>query len=248
MLLVLGLVAYVAAAVDAIGGGGGLINVPVLLLLGLPVPVALGTNKVAGIAGTATATATFSAARAIRWPVAVAGSIAAIAGALLGAHTVLHVDPSALRIIVSVLLLVVSTVVALRPQLGERPAAHVAQRSIWRSGAIGLAMGFYDGFFGPGAGLFMIFALVAWLGLDFLAASGIAKVMNFASNLGAIVVFALAGTIDYGIGLAMAVGAVAGSFTGSRLAIVRGAGFVRYVFIAMAWLLAARLLWQALQH
>jgi uncharacterized protein len=247
LLAVLGLTAFFAAAVDAIGGGGGLINVPALLLAGLPVPVALGTNKLAGIAGTATATATFAAARAIRWPLVIAGAVAALAGAVLGTRTVLHVDQASLRIIVSVLLLAVSTLAAVRPQLGTEPA-HAAQRSIWRSGAIGFATGFYDGFFGPGAGTFMIFLLVAWLGLDFLAASGVAKVMNFASNLGAIAVFALAGAIDYRIGVVMAAGAVAGSFTGSRLAIVRGARFVRYVFLAMAWLAAGRLLWQALHH
>ena len=248
VLAALGLTAFVAAAVDAIVGGGGLLNLPALLLVGMPVPTALGTNKLSGIAGTATATATFAAARAIRWPVATTGAIAAFAGALLGARSVLHVDPVALRIIVSALLLVVSSVIALRPQLGAQPAAQTAQRSIWRSGAIGLALGFYDGFFGPGAGVFMIFAFVLWLGLDFLSATGVAKIMNFASNLGAIIVFALAQTIDYRVGLIMAGCAVAGSFTGSRIAIVRGAPFVRYVFLGMAWLLAARLLWQALHH
>jgi hypothetical protein len=248
MLVVLGATAFVAGAVDSIVGGGGLINLPVLLLFGLPVQTALGTNKLAGIAGTATATATFAAARAIRWPIVFAGAIAAFAGGLLGAHTVLRIDPGLLRVIVSVLLLVVSAVVALRPQLGQVVAARVAERSIWRSGAIGLATGYYDGFFGPGAGVFMIFLFVTWLGLDFLAASGVAKATNFASNLGAIIIFALAGTIDYRIGAVMAVCAIGGSFTGSRLAIVRGISFVRYVFLAMAWALAARLLWQALHR
>jgi uncharacterized protein len=240
--------AYLAGAVDAIVGGGGLINLPVLLLFGMPVSTALGTNKLAGIAGTATATATFAAARAIRWPIVFAGAIAAFAGGLLGARTVLQIDPAVLRVIVSVLLLAVSAIVAFRPQLGSAAGANAAGRSIWRSGAIGLATGYYDGFFGPGAGVFMIFSFVAWLGLDFLAASGISKATNFASNLGAIIVFALAGTIDYRAGAVMAVGAVAGSFTGSRLAIVRGALFVRYVFLAMASLLAVRLLLQALHR
>jgi uncharacterized membrane protein YfcA len=248
VLVVLGAGAYLAGAVDAIVGGGGLINLPLLLLFGMPVPTALGTNKLAGIAGTATATATFAAARAIRWPIVFAGAVAAFAGALLGAHTVLQIDASTLRVIVSVLLLVVSAIVAFQPQMGANVGASAAQRSIWRSGAIGLATGFYDGFFGPGAGVFMIFLFVTWLGLDFLAASGISKATNFASNLGAIAVFALAGTIDYRAGAVMAVGAVAGSFTGSRLAIVRGARFVRFVFLAMAWAIAIRLLLQALHR
>jgi uncharacterized membrane protein YfcA len=247
VLVALGATAYIAGAVDAIVGGGGLINLPALLLFGMPVPTALGTNKLAGIAGTATATATFAAARAIRWPIVFTGALAAFVGALLGAHTVLQIDPSVLRVIVSVLLIVVSAIVAFRPQLGAG-AAKAAERSIWRSGAIGLATGYYDGFFGPGAGVFMIFLFVIWLGLDFLAASGISKATNFASNFGAIAVFALAGTIDYRVGVVMAIGAVAGSFTGSRLAIVRGARFVRYVFLAMAWALAVRLLLQALHR
>ena len=248
VFVALGATAYLAGAVDAIVGGGGLINLPVLLLFGMPVPTALGTNKLAGIAGTATATATFAAARAIRWPIVFTGAAAAFAGALLGAHTVLQIDPPLLRVIVSVLLLVVSAIVALRPTLGAGAAMDAAQRSVWRSGAIGLATGYYDGFFGPGAGVFMIFLFVTWLGLDFLAASGISKAMNFASNLGAIAVFALAGTIDYRAGVVMAVGAIAGSFTGSRLAIVRGAVFVRYVFLAVAWAVAVRLLLQALHR
>ena len=247
LLAVFGLIAFCAGVIDAIAGGGGLINVPALLLAGLPVPVALGTNKLAGIAGTATATATFAAARAIRWPLVIAGAIAAFGGAVLGSHTVLRVDPSSLRIIVSMLLIGASTFAALQPQLGTHPGA-VAQRSLWRSGAIGLATGFYDGFFGPGAGTFMIFLLVAWLGLDFLAASGATKAMNFASNLGAVIVFASAGSIDYRIGIVMAVGALAGGFTGSRLAIVRGAQFVKLVFLIVAWLAAGRLLWQALHR
>jgi len=248
VLVALGATAFVAAAVDAVVGGGGLINLPALLLTGMPVSLALGTNKLSGIAGTATATATFAAARQIRWPIVTASALAAFAGALLGARTVLLLDPKLLRVIVSALLLVVSAVVALRPQLGARFTGAVVQRSVWRSGAIGLATGYYDGFFGPGAGVFMIFLFVAWLGVDFLAASGLAKATNFASNLGAIIVFALAGTIDYQIGVVMAVCAVAGSFTGSRLAIVRGAVFVRFVFLAVAWMVAARLLWQALHR
>jgi uncharacterized protein len=247
VLVVLGATAYLAGAIDAIVGGGGLINLPVLLLFGMPVSTALGTNKLAGIAGTATATATFAAARAIRWPIVFTGAAAAFVGALFGAHTVLRIDPALLRVIVSVLLLVVSGIVVFRPQLGAAETIP-AERSIWRSGAIGLATGYYDGFFGPGAGVFMVFLFVMWLGLDFLAASGVSKATNFASNLGAIAVFALAGSIDYRVGVVMAIGAVAGSFTGSRLAIVRGAGFVRYVLLAMAWALAVRLLLQALHR
>ncbi|MBV8222535.1 MAG: sulfite exporter TauE/SafE family protein, partial [Candidatus Eremiobacteraeota bacterium] len=218
------------------------------LLFGVPVQTALGTNKLAGIAGTATATATFAAARAIRWPIVVTGAIAAFVGGLLGAHTVLRIDPGVLRIIVSVLLLVVSAVVAFRPRLGDADPSRAPHRSLWRSAAIGLTTGYYDGFFGPGAGVFMIFLYVAWLGLDFLAASGVVKATNFASNLGAIIVFAAAGTIDYRAGIVMAAGAIAGSFTGSRLALFAGAKFVRYVFLSVAWAVAIRLLLQALHR
>jgi uncharacterized protein len=244
----LGIVAFVAATIDALVGGGGLINVPALLLAGLPPQLALGTNKLSGIAGTATATATFAAARAIRWPLVAGATVAALVGSALGTHVVLHTDPALLRIVVSVLLLLVSLVVTLNPRLGQDVARAAATRSIWRSSAIGLALGFYDGFFGPGTGIFMVFLFVAWLGLDFLGATGMAKVANFASNLGSVIVFALAGAIDYRVGTVMAIGAVAGGFTGSRLAIVRGAPFVRYVFLAVAWTLAASLLWQVLRR
>lgn len=247
LLPALGITAFVAAAVDAVVGGGGLINLPALLLTGMPVTVALGTNKMAGIAGTTTSSLTYAAAGKIRWPIVISGAIAALIGGLAGARAVVSVDPAVLRIVVSLLLLVAAAVVALQPSLGITPQ-EAARRSLWRSGAIGLATGFYDGFFGPGAGAFMIFLFVAWLGLDFLAAAGVARFVNFASNLGAISVFALAGVIDYRIGAVMAVAAVGGSYVGSRLAIVRGALFVRYVFLTLTWLIAARLLWQALHH
>jgi uncharacterized membrane protein YfcA len=247
MLVVAGAAAFVAAVVDSIVGGGGLINVPVLLLFGLPVPTALGTNKVASLAGTATASVTYAAAGAIRWPIVAAGAVTAFAGALGGARTILALDPDSERVVVSVLLIVVSAIIVLRPNLGVIARTPV-QRSLWRSGAIGLATGFYDGFFGPGAGAFMIFLFVVWLGLDFLAAAGVTRFVNFASNLGALVVFALAGTIEYRIGAVMAACAIAGSFTGSRLALARGARFVRYVFLVMVWVLAARLLLQALHR
>lgn len=248
VVVVLGGVAFAAAAIDALVGGGGLLNVPALLLAGLPPQFALGTNKLAGFFGTATATATFAAARAIRWQVVTAGAAAALVGSIIGARTVLHVDPAALRVVVSVLLVLAALAVALNPALGMKPSRDGVAGSIWRSGAIGLLTGFYDGFFGPGTGLFMVFLFVAWLGLDFLAASGAAKAANFASNVGAVVVFAWAGSIDYEIGLAMAVCAVAGAYVGSRLAILRGAAFVRYLFLAMVWTLAALLLWQVLHR
>jgi len=247
VIAVLGAVAYVAATVDAIAGGGGLLNVPALLLAGLPVQVALGTNKLAGIAGTATATATFAAAGTIRWQLVASASIAALAGSVLGTHTVLHTDPRLVRGIVVVLLVLVSLVVAVNPRFGQKAGAPAA-RSVWRSGAIGLGLGFYDGFFGPGAGLFMAFAFVTMLGVDLLGATGMAKAANFASNLGSVVTFALGGAIDYRAGIVMGVCAAAGAFTGSRLAIVRGAPFIRYVFLSIALLLAASLIWQALRH
>lgn len=245
MLAALGATAFVAMLVDAIVGGGGLILLPAVLLAGLPPQLALGTNKVAGIAGTTTATLTFAAAGRIRWPLVAAAALAAFVGAALGAHVVLGVDPRALRVIVSVLLIAASLAAALNPGLGLLPNPNAPARSIWRSGAIGLGVGFYDGFFGPGTGTFMIFLFVAWLGLDFLHASGAAKFANFASNLAAVIVFALARSIDAGLALVLAVGAVAGAFVGSRLAIARGAGFVRWIFLAMVWALAARLVWQA---
>ncbi|HXM18401.1 MAG TPA: TSUP family transporter [Candidatus Tumulicola sp.] len=248
VIAVLGAVAFVAATIDAVAGGGGLVNVPALLLAGLPVQMALGTNKLAGIAGTATATVTFASARAIRWHLVASAMIAALLGSVLGAHAVLNTNPTILRIVVIVLVLLVSLVITVFPQLGQDLTRQAATHSIWRSGTIGLALGFYDGFFGPGAGLFMVFLFVAWLGLDFLHATGMAKAANFASNLGSVVIFALAGAIDYRVGVVMAACAIAGGFTGSRLAILRGAPFVRYVFLAMTWVLASSLLWQILRR
>ncbi len=248
VVVTLGVVACIAAALDALVGGGGLVNLPALLLAGLPPHIALGTNKLAGIAGTTSATLTYAAAKTIRWPIVYSAAVSAFFGGIAGARMVIRIHPDMLRIIVSALLIIVSIIISLRPTLGTAPPRTAPERSLWRSAIIGLLLGCYDGFFGPGAGLFLIFLFIMWLGLDFLAATGAAKVVNLASNAAAVVVFAASQAIDYQVGVIMAAGAVVGGYAGSRLAVLRGAAFIRYVFLVVVWILSARLLWQLIEH
>ncbi|GAA0501760.1 UPF0721 transmembrane protein [Paractinoplanes deccanensis] len=231
------LVAAAAGWVDAVVGGGGLLLVPALLLglPGLPPVTALGTNKVASICGTTTAAITYARRTKIDWRVAgpAAGSAVVFAG--VGAATASSVPVDWFRPAVMLLLLLVLAFVVLRPSFGVTVAD--ADRT-WRRRAAavlvaGVAIAFYDGVFGPGTGTFLIITFTALLGLDFVASSATAKILNAGTNLGALVVFAAGGHVLWWLGLAMAVCNIAGARFGARTALKRGAGFVRAALVVV---------------
>ena len=235
-------VGLVAGAVDAVAGGGGLITVPALLNLGLPVPLALGTNKFQSSFGSVSATWHFVRLGAVNLRACRLGILMTLVGALLGAVSVQLIDPALLRKVVPWLLAAILLYTLFRPAIGtEDHPAKMGATSFWIT--FGLGLGFYDGFFGPGTGSFWAIALVLLLGQNFTRATATAKVMNATSNLAAFALFAASGLVHLPAGLTMAAGQVLGGRLGAGLVVTRGARFIRPVFLTMVTLTLARLLW-----
>lgn len=239
--------ALAAGFVDAVVGGGGLLQLPALLLVPGMTPVqALATNKLASVFGTAVSSVTYY--RRVRpslreiSPIAAIAGAAAIGGASLASSLPVHL----FKPIIVVALATVALITLLKPQFGVVVGARkgVVQSAAGALGvglAVGAAIGFYDGLLGPGTGTFLIFALVGLLGHDFLHASAGAKIVNLATNLGALILFVPHGAVLWALGLLMAAANIAGSYVGSRVAIAKGARFVRAVFLAVVFALIVKL-------
>jgi uncharacterized membrane protein YfcA len=232
-LLALVAAAFLAGALDAIGGGGGLIMVPALLAAGLPPHLALGTNKGQSLFGSLAAMVRYARGGLVDGRRARVTFPAAFVGALGGTALVLLMRPETLRPLVLVLLIaaaVLVTVTRVRPAEG----ASTPRRAGWAIAAlIALVVGAYDGFFGPGVGTFYIAGFVALLGLPMARASADAKVANFASNIAAAILFAHRGVVIWAIALPLACGQILGGWVGAHLAIRRGDSFVRAVVLVV---------------
>lgn len=239
------LAAAVAGFVDSIAGGGGIITLPALLAAGLPPHLALGTNKLQSTFGSLTATLRFRAAGIVRLRDLLPGIAATAAGAALGAFAVGAIDAGFLKALIPVLLLAIVLFLALKPRFGLQEGRKRLPWTPFWIGA-GLLLGFYDGFFGPGTGTLLIFLNVGVLGFDFLRASALAKAANWGSNVAALALFLSHGSWIPALALVLALGNLAGGLLGARLAIGRGAGWVRWVFVAVASALLLRLGWQVL--
>lgn len=238
-------VACAAGWVDAVVGGGGLVLVPALML-GLPgmSPVtALGTNKVASICGTTSAAITYARRTKIDWRVAGPAAALAVVFSGTGALAASHIPVEYFRPAVMVLLLLVLAFVVARPSFGVlvTEAERTLRRRITTVLLAGTAIAFYDGVFGPGTGTFLIIAFTALLGMDFVASSATAKILNAGTNLGALIVFTAGGHVLWKLGLAMAVCNIVGARFGARTALKRGAGFVRVVLVLVVVAMVARL-------
>jgi uncharacterized protein len=229
-----------AGLMDAIVGGGGLILLPALFAVYPSTPPAtlLGTNKCASVWGTAFATLRYSQRVQMRWHALLPAALCAFVGSFFGAWFVTQIDPALLRQLIPFILLVVLVYTFVKKDLGitHQPRQQRRSEQIIAC-SIGALIGWYDGFFGPGTGSFFIFLFVRFLGYDFLNASASAKLLNVATNIAAITLFAFKGHVWWHIGLMMAIANVAGSFIGSHLALKHGSGFVRWVFIIVVSLL-----------
>ena len=234
--VVLGAAAFGAGLVDAVVGGGGLIQIPALFSVfpNMAPATLIGTNKLASICGTSVAAVNYARRVTIPWSVAAPASMAALAFALLGAYTVTKVSPDFMRALLPFVLLAVAVYTFWRKDLGSvhEPLHSGTKEQVLALGVGGL-IGFYDGFFGPGTGSFLIFMFVRIFGFDFLAASATAKIVNVACNFAALVWFGYSGHLIWELGAMMAVCQVAGSMLGTRLAMKHGSGFVRKLFLAV---------------
>lgn len=242
-ILLLVLAGLAAGWVDAVVGGGGLIQLPALLLTPGVTPIqALATNKVASIMGTSVSSITFYRRVQPDLTTAAPAALAALAGAVGGAAIASRIPGEALQPIIVVVLIGVLAMVMARPQLGALTDLRwEGNKHRVVAAAVGLTIGLYDGMLGPGTGTFLVLALVGVLGYAFLPASAIAKIVNFATNLGALIFFVPSGHVLWALGLVVGTANLVGGYVGARMAISRGSGFVRIVLLVVVSVLVVRL-------
>ncbi len=236
VILLLALAALTAGFVDAVVGGGGLIQLPALLI-GLPgaSPVqVLATNKIASVCGTAASSVTYYRRIGPDPRTFVPLMLLALAGAFSGALLASRIPREAFEPIVLVALVVVGAYVVVRPRLGEGTELRFdGRRHLAAAMAVGFVIGFYDGVLGPGTGSFFVFALVGLLGYDFLQASAKARLANLATNAGALLLFVPTGAVLWDVGLMMGACNLVGGYVGARTAVAKGARFVRLFFLGV---------------
>jgi uncharacterized membrane protein YfcA len=236
--------AFFAGLIDSVAGGGGLLSIPATLLVGLPPHLALGTGKFMAAVGTTASFITYARNKAVVWRIAAIGVFFSFAGSVAGTQTALRIDNAALGKVILVLLPVAAllTFMPVRKNTREKPLTPLALYLF--TPLICTAIGFYDGFFGPGTGSFMLLSLHFILGLNLIAASGTAKAFNLASNVSSLVVFLLNGKVFWLAALPMAAANVAGNIFGARMALRQGPALIRkMLFISLA-LLFATLIWR----
>lgn len=244
ILVLIGIAAFMAGFVDAVVGGGGLIQIPALFsAFPNASPASLfGTNKIASIVGTSSAAIQYSRRVRIPWKIALPGAVAALFGAWYGARAVAWMPAEYLQPLILVLLILVALYTFTRKDFGTAPTReYLGVRDVWVTAAIALVIGFYDGFFGPGTGSFFMFLLVRFVALDFLHASATAKILNVATNFAALAFFSSNVDLLWKAGLLMASCNLAGAIIGSRMAIRHGAGFVRRIFLVVVAVLIAKM-------
>ena len=225
---------FFAGFIDSIAGGGGLIQLPALLI-GLPkseTAEVLGTNKLSAVFGTTTAAALYRKQIKPDPKVLIAMGVPAFVGSAGGAVLASKIPTSSMRPMVLVLLIIVAIYTWFKPDLGKfENLRHLPKRRVQIAAFAGVVIGFYDGIFGPGTGSFLMLILVASLGFAFITASAIAKVVNVATNVGAIMVFGINGAVIWQIGIILGVANITGAVIGARLAIKGGSTLVRKVFL-----------------
>jgi uncharacterized membrane protein YfcA len=248
LLLVL-LAAFGAGCIDAMVGGGGLIQTPALFGVypNAAPSLLLGTSKFAGIFGTSNAVLRFARQVSIPWRALLPLAVLVLLTGLAGAYTATRVPPALFRPLVPILLVSVLAYLVWRKDLGgeHRPREFAGTHHVVAAMLLAV-IGFYDGFFGPGTGSFLMFVFVRFYGYDFLNAAGCARVLNVATNAAALLYFSLNGYVLWQIGFGMAVCNVAGSMLGTQLAFRGGSRFVRKVFIAVVSALILRTAWVAI--
>ena len=238
IILILIVASFFASFIDSIAGGGGLIMIPALLLAGISPQFALGTNKLVAICGTGTALVNFIRKGKVIWQIALPGLVCSFVGSVLGTKAILLFDEATVTKIIMWILPFTAIVTFIPKKHLKSSLNDFSKKDIYVLGPlICFTIGFYDGFFGPGAGTFLIIAFYAVLGMNTVNASAVAKVINLASGVGAFVTFALAGKILYGLALPLIVANILGGYVGSKIAISKGHSFIKamivFVFIIM---------------
>lgn len=249
ILLLLVLAGMAAGWVDAVVGGGGLIQLPALLVLfpGMTSVQALATNKVGSIMGTSTSAITYYRRIHPDMRTAAPMAVAALAASMGGAALASYMPEQALRPIIIVVLVGVLVYTLAKPGMGATTDLRwEGNRHYGAAVGFGLLIGLYDGLLGPGTGSFLVMALVGVMGYAFLPATAIAKIVNFATNLGALVIFVPNGAVIWGIGLIVGTANLVGAYIGARMAVAKGNRFVRVAFLVVVSALIVKLAWDVL--
>lgn len=242
VLLALIVGGFIAGLFDSVVGGGGVITLPTLLWTGMPPYLALGTNKLAGTFASSTSSFTYFRSKKLYFPLLKWMIPFTFIGSLIGADTVLNVNERYLKMIIFIAIVSITVITLWKRHLGKTNAF----RGI-RLGVIVLAMcvaavlGFYDGFVGPGTGSFLLFAFLSVFRFDFLEAAGNGRVLNFTSNVAALLLFAVRGKVVYTLGLPMGIAMMIGARVGSRIAVKRGARLIRPLFLIAAVVLSIQM-------
>jgi uncharacterized membrane protein YfcA len=242
----LGMAAFLAGLVDAIAGGGGLIQIPVLFAMfpSSAPAILLGTNKFSAVFGTSFAAVRYARTTHLEWNAALPAAVTALGSAFLGAWLVTRVPPDGLRTALPFVLTGIALYTYFKDKLGvEHSPMHRGLRESVLGIALGAVIGFYDGFFGPGTGSFLLFLFVRLFGFDFLSASAAAKIVNVACNLAALAWFVSSGNVAIPCAVLMAACNLFGAAIGTRLALTRGSRFVRQMFLGVVALLVIKIVY-----
>jgi len=242
-LIILGLAAFLAGFIDSVAGGGGLIQLPSLLIAfpKAPIPTLFGTNKISALAGTSFAAYKYSKQIKYNYPLLIAVSFFAFVASFAGAKTVSYINVSVLKPVILIILIGIGIFTFIKKDLGSVQTHNLSNfKKLWLGSLLGLIIGFYDGFFGPGTGSFLVLGFVILLGFEFVAASAYSKIINCATNVSALFVFIRQGNYFLGVAVVMALCNIAGSIIGSHLAIKKGNQFIRIVFLFVVAILIAR--------
>lgn len=234
-MIILFFASFIAALVDSIAGGGGLILLPSLLLAGIPPQIALGTNKFAAFFGTSTALINFIRNKKVIWQIGIIGIPFSIIGSIIGTKSILLFDNTTVAKIIVALLPLTALITLFPKKKIKNEITNFSKTNLYiHVPLICTIIGFYDGFFGPGTGSFLIIFFYIILGMHLLKASAISKVFNLASNIGAFAVFAIAGKILYSLGILIAISNMLGGYVGSHLAIKKGEKVVK-IFLLISF-------------
>ncbi|ABY22396.1 predicted permease [Renibacterium salmoninarum ATCC 33209] len=249
-ILLIVVAGFAAGWIDAVVGGGGLIQLPVMLMIPGITPIqALETNKMGSIFGTATSSVTYYRRVKPDLKTALPMAVVALAGSFAGALLAANLPQSVFKPIIVAALIAVAIFTAVKPNIGELTALrHRGHRHYVLACLIGAVIGFYDGVIGPGTGSFLIIALVTEMGYAFLEASAKAKIVNLATNPGALLFFLPHGSLLWGVGLVLGGSNMAGGYLGARMAVAKGSKFIRIVFLAVVAVLIVKLGWDVLQE
>lgn len=232
-LIIVCIAAFTAGFIDAVVGGGGLVQTPAMLITfpNAPVATLLGTVKIPSFCGTAVSAYQYSKRIDIRWKLIVWVALAAFSAAMFGSYMVSVLNNGILKPIILCVLVLVALFTYTRKTLGQQHAEIPYTEALWKGIVAGLLIGFYDGFIGPGTGSFLVLVFITIIGHDFMHASAHAKMINLATNLASIIYFSFTGNIMFELAIPMAICNMAGGWAGTKMALLKGNRFIRIFFL-----------------